>query len=492
MATGRYALAAAAAPRRCRRSSSPTVWLGSAPFFSQCARRSSFDAELDRIAQRVVDTELLDETAVARAAAVGGDDDGRREPSCCRRGSIGWLRPWLVIFLESESAKLAGAPRPVKGGHAGNRPGNCQPAPDCHSAAMRARRYRPRRCRARRRAGADRLAVAPAPAPRGRARSGAAPDHLLHGRDPRDARALRLHERSPGRRRALRRRSSAAARAKGPGAAGRRGRAVVPREQQRRRRRRRTSCGRPSSARRWRSIGPPFAAGLAETDVAADSTGSSRPGALAVNLAGRPERRWRVAGVPLAAEDRGRRPGRGARRRRSRARGSVWASRPRIPSRPRSARRRACAAAGAELVIALAPVDKPVARRLAREAAVDLVVLGRQVGKGQARAEHVGNAFLVAPADELQRVGPHRHRLARQGPARRRGRPGGDGAAPRGDRPGGRAPRRGARRRGRPRAAAIPRSSPRKRRERDALRRRAQDARRPLEAAGRAATSRTA
>jgi hypothetical protein len=32
-------------------------------------------------------------------------------------------------------------------------------------------------------------------------------------------------------------------------------------------------------------------------------------------------------------------------------------------------------------------------------------VLGRQVGKGMERAEQVGNAFLVAPADELQRVG---------------------------------------------------------------------------------------
>ena len=60
---------------------------------------------------------------------------------------------------------------------------------------------------------------------------------------------------------------------------------------------------------------------------------------------------------------------------------------------------------GAELVIALAPVEKPLARRIARDAAVDLVVLGRQVGHGMDRAEKVGNAFLVASADELQRVG---------------------------------------------------------------------------------------
>jgi hypothetical protein len=61
--------------------------------------------------------------------------------------------------------------------------------------------------------------------------------------------------------------------------------------------------------------------------------------------------------------------------------------------------------AGAELVVALAPVDKPLARRLARSAAPDIVVLGRQVGNGQARAEQLGTTFLVAAADELQRVG---------------------------------------------------------------------------------------
>jgi hypothetical protein len=61
--------------------------------------------------------------------------------------------------------------------------------------------------------------------------------------------------------------------------------------------------------------------------------------------------------------------------------------------------------AGAELVIALAPVDKPLARRLARAAAPDLVVLGRQVGNGQARAEQVGSSFLIAAAEDLQRVG---------------------------------------------------------------------------------------
>jgi cytochrome c554/c'-like protein len=61
--------------------------------------------------------------------------------------------------------------------------------------------------------------------------------------------------------------------------------------------------------------------------------------------------------------------------------------------------------AGAELVVALAPVDKPVARRLARDAGADLVVLGRQVRQGLTRAEPSGQGFIVASADEIQRVG---------------------------------------------------------------------------------------
>lgn len=60
---------------------------------------------------------------------------------------------------------------------------------------------------------------------------------------------------------------------------------------------------------------------------------------------------------------------------------------------------------GAELVIALAPLDRPVARRVGREAGPDLVIHGRQVGKGQPRAERAGQSFIFAPADELQKVG---------------------------------------------------------------------------------------
>src|SRR5260221_6607619 len=51
--------------------------------------------------------------------------------------------------------------------------------------------------------------------------------------------------------------------------------------------------------------------------------------------------------------------------------------------------------AGAEIVIALPPVDRPVARRLAREAAVDFVVLGPQGGAGAPRADALGGGLLL-------------------------------------------------------------------------------------------------
>jgi hypothetical protein len=62
-------------------------------------------------------------------------------------------------------------------------------------------------------------------------------------------------------------------------------------------------------------------------------------------------------------------------------------------------------AAGAEVVILLAPLQRPLARTLARSVGADFVIVGRNVGKGMARAEPVGRAFLLAPSDELQRVG---------------------------------------------------------------------------------------
>jgi hypothetical protein len=63
-------------------------------------------------------------------------------------------------------------------------------------------------------------------------------------------------------------------------------------------------------------------------------------------------------------------------------------------------------ARGAELVIALAAMDRPAARQVARGSGADFVVVGKNVGdEGLARAEAVGQAFLVAPGSELQRVG---------------------------------------------------------------------------------------
>ncbi len=60
---------------------------------------------------------------------------------------------------------------------------------------------------------------------------------------------------------------------------------------------------------------------------------------------------------------------------------------------------------GAEVVIALAALERAGARRVARSAPVDFVVVGQSVGDGLERAEAVGSAFLVAPAVEMQKIG---------------------------------------------------------------------------------------
>lgn len=72
--------------------------------------------------------------------------------------------------------------------------------------------------------------------------------------------------------------------------------------------------------------------------------------------------------------------------------------------------------AGAEIVVLLAPVERPVARGLARTSSADFVVVGKNVGKGMDRAEQVGDAFVVAPADELQYLGRLDIVLRGQGP----------------------------------------------------------------------------
>jgi hypothetical protein len=64
---------------------------------------------------------------------------------------------------------------------------------------------------------------------------------------------------------------------------------------------------------------------------------------------------------------------------------------------------------GAEIVIALAALERAAARRVARATGVDFVVVGQNPGEGMLRADGDasagGGAFIVAPADELQKIG---------------------------------------------------------------------------------------
>jgi len=140
-----------------------------------------------------------------------------------------------------------------------------------------------------------------------------------------------------------------------------------------------------------------FAAGLAETDIGSGAS-DVVPRRLAVNMGASPAVTPSLldtfggikVGVFGVAD-----PALGARL-------GVVAQDPVAAARREVERLRA---AGADLVIALAPVDKPLARRVARDAGPDLVVQGRQVLHGQPRAESVASAYIVTPADELQRVG---------------------------------------------------------------------------------------
>jgi hypothetical protein len=144
-------------------------------------------------------------------------------------------------------------------------------------------------------------------------------------------------------------------------------------------------------------IGPPFAAGLAETDVIGRGA-VAPPARLAANLA-------HCAGVTESVLKNvgGVRVGVLGVADPALAAGLGGTGDDPLPAAKREAA--VLRSKGAELVVVLAPVEKPLARRIARDAGVDLVVLGRQVGKGMARAEKVGDAYLVASADELQRAG---------------------------------------------------------------------------------------
>jgi hypothetical protein len=144
-------------------------------------------------------------------------------------------------------------------------------------------------------------------------------------------------------------------------------------------------------------MGPPFAAGLAETDLIGHAAVAPPP-RLAANCAS-------CAGVTASLLENvgGVRVGILGVADPALAAGLGGTAEEPLPAAKREAA--ALRSKGAELVIALAPVEKPLARRIARDAGVDLVVLGRQVGKGMVRAEKVGDAYLVASADELQRAG---------------------------------------------------------------------------------------
>jgi hypothetical protein len=60
---------------------------------------------------------------------------------------------------------------------------------------------------------------------------------------------------------------------------------------------------------------------------------------------------------------------------------------------------------GAELVVAVAAVNRPLGRKIARAAAIDFMVLGREIGEGLPRADKVDDTYLLAAGEEMQRVG---------------------------------------------------------------------------------------
>jgi hypothetical protein len=60
---------------------------------------------------------------------------------------------------------------------------------------------------------------------------------------------------------------------------------------------------------------------------------------------------------------------------------------------------------GAEVVIALCALDRSQARRLTRGTGIDFLVVGQNVGEGMARADAADGTFVVAAAEDLQKVG---------------------------------------------------------------------------------------
>ena len=136
---------------------------------------------------------------------------------------------------------------------------------------------------------------------------------------------------------------------------------------------------------------------LGETDLGR-GVGQVLPKRLAVNLDGaafvEPSRIVEIGGIKIGVL--------GIVEPAVAARASLAAREPGPAAQTETARLRT---AGAEIVILLAPIERSQARNLARIAGADIVVVGKNVGKGMSRSERVGDAFVVAPGDELQRVG---------------------------------------------------------------------------------------
>jgi hypothetical protein len=62
-------------------------------------------------------------------------------------------------------------------------------------------------------------------------------------------------------------------------------------------------------------------------------------------------------------------------------------------------------AEGAEVIVVLAALPRAEARKLARTGGADFVVVGKDPGEGLVRADQIGEGYIVAPADEMQKLG---------------------------------------------------------------------------------------
>jgi hypothetical protein len=142
----------------------------------------------------------------------------------------------------------------------------------------------------------------------------------------------------------------------------------------------------------------PFGGSALGADDLALSADAVRPRRLAANLSNapfiEPSRIIKVGGIKIGVT--------GVADPETARKAGLTAQEPRDAARSDVERLRA---AGAEIVILLAPLERPMARSLARTTGADFVIVGKNVGAGMARAESVGRGFLLAPSDELQRVG---------------------------------------------------------------------------------------